>query len=205
MGWFQQSHLKVVESDSEAFDEQNISSDAEVSKEGDDAELKCSIEDVMNMFDCLPNRGSDIESVAVVSALASFDVGVEDIVKDAKDKEELTIKRLKVLQLEIELFKAKIRNRQKEMALLKYGLGEMAKTQQQLHRGEEIINKKTNRFIPRIKKRTVPKAKILKDKPVAEQIKNAAMKEVFAKTQKIDIANLYRAPKRVATTKLRKK
>lgn len=197
MGWFQRSHLDVVEEKLDDFDtSDNVSSNPDYS-----------IEDVMSLFNGFPNQGSDIEAAAVVRTLSSFDVNLDDVMDDANTKEEFTKKRLKVLQLEIALFKAKIQKREKEIALLDVGLNEMAKTKKRLRRGEKIVNGDSNTLIPILKNRILPINKIKRDraKPIAEQIRRAATKEVFAKTQKIDLNNLRKAKTKIRKRVLRKK
>ena len=137
--------------------------------------------DLVNLFHSLPKQNLQAEISAVVRTLASFDININSMIDELTDKETLTKKRLKVLKLEIELFKAKIINRQKEMDLLEVGLSEMLKSKDYLQKGLISINKendapRTRLFTAKKSKKRIPILK--RAMPIAEQIKMAASEEI---------------------------
>lgn len=140
------------------------------------------IGDLVKLFHALPQKNFDAEISAVVRTIASFDINIQNLIDDIHNQETLAQKRMKVLELEIELFKAKIKNRQKEMDLLKIGAAELGKSKGYLEQGLKRIGEENNAFSQRAKQKRAAKLKNIpeldKPMPIREKIKIAASKEI---------------------------
>jgi hypothetical protein len=140
------------------------------------------IGDLVKLFHSLPQKNFDAEISAVVRTIASFDINIQNLIDDIHNQETLALKRMKVLELEIELFKAKIKNREKEMDLLHIGTAELCKSKAYLERGLQRIGEENNSFSQRAKQKRAAKLKKIpeldKAMPVKEKIKIAASKEI---------------------------
>jgi hypothetical protein len=150
------------------------------SQHGNSAEF--GIGDLIKLFHSLPQQNFDAEISAVVRTIASFDINIPNLIDDLHHQETLAKKRLKVLELEIELFKAKIKNRQKEMDLLKIGSAELLKSKTYLERGLNRIGEENNSFSRRISKNRTAKLKKIPEldnpMPITEKIKIATSQEI---------------------------
>lgn len=140
------------------------------------------VTELVNLFHSLPQRNFEAEISAAVRTIASYDINVENLIDDLVTQENLAKKRVKVLELEIELFKAKIRNRKKELDLLHIGISELTKSKDYLQQGLSGVSKEEIAFTQRLKKK---KAANLKKKteqnnliPLAERITLATHKEL---------------------------
>jgi hypothetical protein len=140
------------------------------------------IGDLIKLLHSLPQQNFDAEISAVVRTIASFDINIQNLIDDINNQETLAKKRLKVLELEIELFKAKIKNRQKEMDLLQIGAAELSKSKVCLEKGLKRIGEENNSFTQRVNKKRAARLKKIPDldnpMPITEKIKIAASKEI---------------------------
>ncbi|WP_455210970.1 hypothetical protein [Kaarinaea lacus] len=140
------------------------------------------IGDLIKLFHSLPQKNFDAEISAVVRTIASFDINIQNLIDDINNQETLAKKRLKVLELEIELFKAKIKNRQKEMDLLKLGATELSKSKTYLTQGLHRVGEENNLFTQRVNKKRAAKLKKIPEldnpMPITEKIKIATSKEI---------------------------
>ena len=140
------------------------------------------IGDLIKLLHSLPQQNFEAEISAVVRTMASFDINIPNLISDINNQEVLAKKRLKVLELEIELFKAKIKNRQKEMDLLQIGAAELSKSKECLEKGLKRIGEENHLFTPRVNNKRVGKLKKIPEldnpMPITEKIKIAASKEI---------------------------
>lgn len=140
------------------------------------------IGDLIKLFHSLPQQNFDAEISAVVRTISSFDINIQNLIDDIHNQETLAKKRLKVLELEIELFKAKIKNRQKEMDLLKIGAVELSKSKTYLKQGLQRIGEENNSFTQRVNKKHAARLKKIPEldnpMPITEKIKIVASKEI---------------------------
>lgn len=139
-----------------------------------------SVGELIKLFHSLPRQNLDAEISAVVRTIASFDLNISDLINDLASQETLAKKRLKVLELEIELFEAKIKNRKREMDLLHVGLAEMGKSKGYLKKGLQRINeeKNTQRKNKKRKARLENIPELNNPIPIAEKIKIATSQEI---------------------------
>ena len=114
--------------------------------------------------------------------MASFDINIQNLIDDINNQETLAKKRMKVLELEIELFKAKIKNRQKELDLLQIGSAELLKSKTYLKQGLKRIGEENNSFTQRMNKKRKAKLKNIPEldnpMPITEKIKIATSQEI---------------------------
>lgn len=140
------------------------------------------IGDLIKLLHSLPQQNFDAEISAVVRTISSFDINIQNLIDDINNQETLAKKRLKVLELEIELFKAKIKNRQKEMDLLQIGAAELSKSKVCLQQGLKRIGEENNSFTQRANKKRNAKLKKIPEldnpMPITEKIKIATSKEI---------------------------
>lgn len=138
--------------------------------------------DLIKLLHSLPQQNFEAEISAVVRTISSFDINIQNLIDDIHNQETLAKKRLKVLELEIELFKAKIKNRQKEMDLLKLGAAELSKSKICLKQGLQRIGEENNSFTERRNKKHAAKLKKIPEldnpMPITEKIKIATSKEI---------------------------
>ncbi|MGD8591882.1 MAG: hypothetical protein PVF82_03565 [Gammaproteobacteria bacterium] len=150
------------------------------SQSGNSAEF--AIGDLIKLLHSLPQQNFDAEISAVVRTIASFDINIQNLIDDINHQETLAKKRMKVLELEIELFKAKIKNRQKEMDLLQIGAAELSKSKDCLAKGLKRIGEENNTFTQRVNKKRAARLKKIPEldnpMPITEKIKIAASKEI---------------------------
>lgn len=213
MGLFQRSNLKVVDNtNSDSYSsESSKEHNKKIPKQADtkaaaqnndhtDETLDYGIEEAMNLFHSLPQQSNNVEVSAIVRTLSSFNIDVNEIIDDAEAKESLTQKRLKILKLEIELFKAKIQKREKEMALLELGLNEMTKTKKFLKQGMKLIGSAQKGATPKKKvrnlKRKINKSSSANTHSLADKIKSATKQAMFSSTQELNIITLKKAIKK---------
>lgn len=138
--------------------------------------------DLVKLFHSLPRQNFDAEIAAVVRTIVSFDINIENLIDDITHQELLANKRLKVLELEVQLFNAKIKTRQKEMDLLQIGVDELAKSKTYLQHGLQHIDEKNKAFTRRITRKRASKLNKIPelDGPIsiADKIKIAASQEI---------------------------
>ncbi|WP_455203512.1 hypothetical protein [Kaarinaea lacus] len=215
MGLFQRSILRVVDNtnsdrySSESSKEKNkkatkvaetksIQSDDHVDETSD-----YGIEEVMNLFHSLPHQSNKVEASAVVRTMSSFNIDINEIIDDAEAKESLTQKRLKILKLEIELFKAKIQKREKELALLELGLNEMTKTKKFLKQGIQLNSNVQKGATPKKKVRNLKRKKTTSNstnaRSLADKIKSATT-EAMLSSKEPNIVTLKKALKKTKSS-----
>jgi len=162
------------------FTEQNSANQDDQPQQGAAAEF--AIGDLIKLFHSLPQQNFDAEISAVVRTIASFDINIENLIEDIRNQETLAKKRMKVLELEIELFKAKIKTRQKELDLLQIGAAELNKSKTYLEQGLKRIGEENNSFTQRVNKKRAAKLKKIPEldnpMPITEKIKIATSKEI---------------------------
>ena len=172
-----QSATSQVVTNNDPLDAQQALSN---SRNGNAAEF--GIGDLIKLLHSLPQNNFDAEISAVVRTIASFDINIQNLIDDINNQETLAKKRLKVLELEIELFKAKIKNRQKEMDLLQIGAAELSKSKDCLKKGLKRIGEENNSFTQRVNKKRSAKLKNIPEldtpMPISEKIKIATSKEI---------------------------
>ena len=138
--------------------------------------------DLVKLFHSLPQKNFDAEITAVVRTIASFDIDIHNLIIDINNQESLANKRIKVLELEIQLFKAKIKSRQKEMDLLQIGVEELGKSKTYLKQGLKSIEEENNVFSKRMTRKRaakINKAPALEQRlPITEKIKLATSEEL---------------------------
>ena len=183
MALFQRKNSESIE---QTADNPNVSTRAPAdhspsnSRNGQSAEF--GIGDLVKLLHSLPQQNFDAEISAVVRTIASFDIDIQELIDDISHQHSLATKRLKVLELEIELFKAKIKNRQKEMDLLHIGVAELVKSKVYLEQGITRIGEENNALSRRIKQKRAEKRKKIPDPdnsmPIREKIRIATTKEI---------------------------
>lgn len=147
---------------------------------GRDQPTEYGIGDLVKLIHALPQNNFDAEISAVVRTLASFDINIQNLIADIHNQETLARKRMKVLELEIQLYKAKIKNRQKEMDLLQIGAHELSKSKSFLEQGLKRVGEETNAFSHRSSKKRAMQLKNTpqNDLPIPEKIKLVASQEI---------------------------
>lgn len=141
-----------------------------------------SISDLINLFHSLPQQQLAAKISTVVGTIASFDVNIQNLIEDLVNQESLAKKRVKVLELEIELFKAKIKNRKRELDLLQIGICELAKSRTYLQRGMAGISEEQIQHKQRTHKKKAANlkknTKMNGSLPIAEKIRIATTTEL---------------------------
>jgi hypothetical protein len=178
-------HMALIQrknTDNRAISNEAPDSSQNPLRQSQNSQAEFGIGDLVKLFHSLPQKNFDAEVSAVVRTIASFDINIQNLIDDIHNQETLAQKRMKVLELEIELFKAKIKNRQKEMDLLKIGATELGKSKGYLEQGLQRIGEENNAFSQRAKQKRAAKLKNIpeldKPMPIREKIKIAASKEI---------------------------
>ena len=140
------------------------------------------VTDLIRLFHSLPQLNFDAEISAAVRTIASHNVNVQALIEELANQQSLAMKRVKVLELEVELFKAKIKNRRKELDLLQIGISELAKSKDYLQQGLAEVSDRDFLAKQQLQKK---KAANLKKKaesdhaiPIADKIRIATHKEL---------------------------
>jgi FtsZ-binding cell division protein ZapB len=153
-----------------------------VAKRSGSSSAEYGISDLVKLFHSLPQQNVNAEISTVVRTIASFNINIDHLIEDLIHQESLAKKRVKVLELEIELFKAKIMNRKKEMDLLQMGISELGKANNHLQHGLTAIRDENNVFSQRMLKKQVANLKKIPELndplPIAEKVRIAARKEL---------------------------